>query len=66
MFRNDFCQANGHREPIPDPIRDGRLDEVHEEADCTDCHEEGWGAPSDCAGCHDDERRFDRKIGSTG
>jgi len=42
------------------------LDEEHREADCSDCHVQGFGTPPDCADCHEDERRYDPKIGFDG
>jgi hypothetical protein len=36
------------------------LDEVHGEADCADCHQEGIGKGATCGTCHDDDRRYSR------
>jgi hypothetical protein len=42
-----------------------KLDDVHVELDCSDCHDAGFGPgkPPSCAACHDDDRRFDPKTG---
>lgn len=39
------------------------LGEIHLEADCSDCHQAGPGEASSCDACHDDGRRYDRRVG---
>jgi hypothetical protein len=62
--RCETCHRNG----FPPTHFDHRvtgvaLDEVHREAECSDCHVAGWSALPRCDDCHDDGRTYDRERG---
>jgi hypothetical protein len=39
-----------------------RLDELHKEAECGDCHMEGAGLPASCELCHDEGKAYEGGI----
>lgn len=41
------------------------LDDTHRELDCALCHTAGWGQPTTCDGCHDDNRSFPTSLPGT-
>ena len=38
------------------------LDDDHLDADCADCHVDGYGTHTSCDNCHDDGRKSERKA----
>ncbi len=57
--RCERCHTEGWPPENFDHLATGvRLDELHGEADCSDCHVDGVGRGSSCDACHEDDRTY--------